>query len=495
MRRYVLFPLVFFLGVLNLSAQFNAPVQVLEQPVPPANLVLPATLPANSAAQRSGLTDALNEAFDSIANLSTIQGFTAAVTLNDGTVWKRAGGTNSGIPVITQLNTNHLMGMGSISKTFVAATLLLMEEDGLLDLDDSIGQYLGDYPNISEQATVRQLLSHRTGFNDYLNENPAMVNAWLADLDSIWEADTILYHYVLPPNFPLGTDWSYSNTNFLLAGKVIESVTGQPWYEVVRTRILIPQGLTHTFAYPWEVPVGQPIAHVWVDVDGNGSVDDVQGLDIPLTGFFSLANSAGCLLSTPEDIARFFERLYGGHILQPASLAAMQTDYVQNPALGFQYGLGTLQYMGFGLENWGHDGSLFYKSFSLYFPDYDIAIAVQQNDDRTAAANPQLVDLVDMLVNLLLTYIENAPSSGIDDPAGANRLWAAPNPACDQIRIQFPANTAWPVQCRLTDMQGRIVLQQSLEQPDAPLLLGGIPQGMYILSAGNASARIVVGEP
>jgi D-alanyl-D-alanine carboxypeptidase len=110
------------------------------------------------------------------------------------------------------LETEDLMGMGSISKSFVSTTILVLFEEGLLSLDDSIGMYLDDYPNVPGEATIKQLLGHRTGISDYLNENPAMIDLWANHPDTLLPADTILYHYVLEPNFPVGNDWSYSNT-------------------------------------------------------------------------------------------------------------------------------------------------------------------------------------------------------------------------------------------------------------------------------------------
>ncbi len=284
--------------------------------------------------QNNTLTEALDNAFDSMCGLSTLYGFNAAIVLPDGRLWKRAYGLAEEIPAPKALTTDHLMAMGSITKSFIAVTLFTTVEDSLLDLDDPIGNYLAPYLNVPPEATIRQLLSHRSGISDYLNENPAMEQEISAYPDSIWIVDTLLNHFVLAPNFPVGTSYSYSNTNYLLVGKIIETISGQPWYEAVRTRVLEPIGLTHTFAYTWKTPGNQSVAHVFVDVTGDSIPDDVQGNGFALEGEYSAASTAGCLLSNPEDIAKFTKAVHGGSFLEPATLAAMHTDE------GFQYGLG-----------------------------------------------------------------------------------------------------------------------------------------------------------
>ena len=115
----------------------------------------------------SSLPEVLDHVFDSLTSISVIKGFNAAMLLPDGTLWKRASGLAEQIPAQIDLTTDHLMGMGSISKSFVSATMLLLLEDGLLSLDDSIGQYLEPYTNVPGHTTIRQLLSHRSGINDY----------------------------------------------------------------------------------------------------------------------------------------------------------------------------------------------------------------------------------------------------------------------------------------------------------------------------------------
>jgi D-alanyl-D-alanine carboxypeptidase len=436
----------------------------------------------------SDLFEALDLAFDGITGSSNLKGFNAALRTPEGEVWKRAVGVAQEIPDTVDLNTEHLMGMGSISKSFVSATLLLLVEDGLLSLDDTIGMYLDDYPNIDPSANIKQLLSHRTGYNDYLNENIPFTTQLNLNLDSIWEPDTILKNYILPSNFEVGEDWSYSNTNYLLAGKIIENVTGLIWHEVVRDRILVPMGLSHTFTYPYEDYTPYDLAHCFADIDLDNQVEDFQGSGFSVDGLFSAANSAGCLITTPEDLVQFSKELYGTDFLEPSTLAEMQTNYSNIP--GFSYGLGAYSLSALGLPNWGHDGSVIYKSIAFYFPSEDIAIAVQQTDNRVG---PDFIDVNEVLIALLNAYLNYSPVavSKLEQEAVFQLF---PNPANDQLIIDLPGQKEpeQPLSCSLFDVQGRILGSFILTQNQTTLNLTDLPKGIYALRLGNEVRKFVI---
>lgn len=443
----------------------------------------------------STLPELLDHVFDSLTSESAIKGMSAAMLLPDGTLWQRASGLARGIPSTQPLTPNHLLGMGSITKSFVSATLLLMIEDSLLSLDDSIGKYLEPYDNIPGYITIRELLSHRSGINDYLNENPAMVNDWISYPDSIWVADTILHHYVLAPNFPAGTNWSYSNTNYMLAGRIIEQITGLPWYVEVRERILDPYDFSHTSAYPWETHGAQPFAHIWIDFDGDGIVDDLQGLGFPDQGLFSIAGSAGCLLSTPEDLVKFHRLVYGGHLLQDSTLEEMVTDYIQDGS-GFEYGLGSAMFpLGSSLENHGHDGSILYKSIALYFTGEDLAIAVMQNDDRLAVPSPTDApfDLNYLTIELLKTYLNYSEPTATKDPSFAlQNLKVYPNPASEVTNVGLTLTQNGQIRFELRHIDGTLAQTQSYGWKEAgyyelEMPLQGIPKGLYLVGLQNGS--------
>lgn len=446
------------------------------------------------------LSETLDAVFDSITALTPIKGFNAAMLLPDGTYWKRAGGLAEEVPTAVPLTTDHLMGMASISKIFVSVTLLMLMEEGLFSLDDSIGQYIGPYPNVAGSITIRQLLSHRSGLNDYFNENPASLNDWNSDPTYIWTSDELLNDYVLEPNFAPDTDWSYSNTNYLLAGVLIEDLTGQAWYEVVREKVLAPLGLSHTFVYPFETPGQQPFAHVFADLFGTGEMQDLQGIGFPLEGLFSLSNSVGCLITTPEDLTKFLERVFGGHVLLPATLAEMQTDYMQNSDNGL-YGLGAASYPVLpDLENWGHDGNLIYKSVALYFPSENMSLAVQQNDARyhyfSDPTSPSH-DLYNVFVALLLTQLNYSPISAAGEVELEKTGFSVyPNPAAESLYLVWDKKSApaFPIDLVLTDMSGKVVTTQLLENETKMIDISHLPSGIYQVRVGSYASRVVVVE-
>ncbi len=493
MKQVILFPLALLINSFLAFAQVIVPSVFSASPPIPL-IETPKQIVASSRA--ISIQEVLDATFDNVQSVSPIKGFSAALLLPDGTVWKRAGGLATGSPTETMLTTEHIIPMASISKSFIALTVLLLVEDGLLSLDDTLGKFFAPYPNVPSNVSVRQLLSHRSGINDYINENAASGQAWLSYPDSIWISDTLLNNFVLAPNFPVGTSWSYSNTNFLLATRIIDVVSGQPWQEVVRARVLNPLGLTNTFITPWESYGTAPFAHVWADVDGDGTQEDFQGTGIPIEGLLSLAGGGGCFSTTPEDLARFSERLHGGHILKPATLAEMHTDYMLNPGSGNQYGLGT-QLFPFpnNIENWGHDGSLIYNSIASYFPSENIALAVQQNDARTYdLTDPNSPpDLFGMAGALLAAYLEFKAMTAVEEAPNAPRLTVYPNPATTTVHLNLPSDVTlqFPATVIINDLSGRVVSKQRMNSAQDAVDLGDLAGGVYRLCVGPYVGMVV----
>jgi CubicO group peptidase (beta-lactamase class C family) len=128
--------------------------------------------------------------------------------------------------------------IGSISKQFTAASMLLLQEDGKLSLDDPVGKYV---PNLTRanEVTIRQLLSHTSGYQDYWQQDyvpPFMVQAITSEkILDMWARK--------PLDFDPGTRWQYSNTNYVIAGVIIEKVSAMPLLQFLQTRVFTPLGM------------------------------------------------------------------------------------------------------------------------------------------------------------------------------------------------------------------------------------------------------------
>lgn len=438
----------------------------------------------------TNIEEALNEAFDNITSASTLAGFNAAVLLPDGTLWERASGISAVNPDTIPMTIENHMGMGSITKTFVSASLLSMMEDGLLTLEDSIGTYIGEYPNVDGSATIGQLLGMRTGFNDYLNENPAMGIALEENLDSIWHVDTVLNNYVLEPNFDVGDAWSYSNTNYLLAGKIIESISGRTWYDEVRSRIIEPLNLTNTFAYPWEGAGELNQANAFLDLDDNGTKEDLQSSGIPLEGFFSLASSAGCLVTRPQDLVHFMKAIFATDFLSTSTVEAMKEDQVRNFQFGFEYGLGQFSINSLPANN-GHNGSIIYQSTAMYFSELDIAVSVQQNDGDIGQA---FIDSDNVLAALVNQYIQCQNVSSTNDSNFNAHFTAYPNPTNNTITLELSNDLEidLPINLSVLNNQGQLMQSQKINDVVTRIDLKDLPNGIYYFKIGNDFKKISV---
>ncbi|MFM9370671.1 serine hydrolase domain-containing protein [Streptomyces sp. Da 82-17] len=223
--------------------------------------------------------------------------------------------------------------IASNTKAFVATVLLQLEGERRLSLDDSVEKWLPGlvqgHGNDGSAITVRQLLDHTAGLYDPTTE-PAFWAPYLedGDRDHVYAPREVVARAVRhAPTFPPGTGWAYSNTNYLVAGLVVEAVTGRSAGDEIQRRILDPLDLDRTALPTTDPDVPGPHLHGY----------DLKGAD--LTRFSpSYDWTAGAMISTVDDLARFQRALFGGKLLAPAQQRALLTpvDVPGAPA----YGLG-----------------------------------------------------------------------------------------------------------------------------------------------------------
>ncbi|MFE9044079.1 serine hydrolase domain-containing protein [Streptomyces sp. NPDC012421] len=263
--------------------------------------------------------------------------------------------------------------VGSITKTFTATVLLQLQAEGRLDLDDTVEKWL---PGLvrgnghdGRKITVRQLLNHTSGVYSY-TEDPGFQQkvfgpGFLEHRYDTWKPrDLVAVATGHAPEFAPGTSWSYSNTNFVLAGLVIEEVTGRPYGKAVENRIIKPLKLRATSVPGTRVNLPRPSSRAYSTLgpDASAPVHDVTALNP------SLAHAAGEMISDSADLQTFYRALLKGRLLPKAELRELTTTVpVSAEYPDFRYGLGiSWQKLSCGTEIWGHGGGIHGSNSEAY---------------------------------------------------------------------------------------------------------------------------------
>ncbi|MEF7633347.1 serine hydrolase domain-containing protein [Bacillus thuringiensis] len=242
--------------------------------------------------------------------------------------------------------------IGSVTKTFIATVLLQLSGENRLNLDDSIEKWL---PGVIQgngydgnQITIRQILNHTSGIADYTNSKDFDIT----DTKKSYTAEEFVKMGIsLPPDFAPGKGWSYSNTGYVLLGILIEKVTGNSYAEEVENRIIEPLDLSNTFL-PGNSSVipGTKHARGYFQLDGASELKDVT--------YINPGSSDGDIISTADDLNKFFSCLLGGKLLKEQQLKQMLTTVPTNRE-GTGYGLGIYETkLPNGDSVWGHRGGV-----------------------------------------------------------------------------------------------------------------------------------------
>ena len=278
--------------------------------------------------------------------------------------------------------------IASITKTFTAAVILQLVDEGRLDLGDTIDAFVA-FPS-GDRITIRHLLAHTSGIADYFNRPDVLARA-----AEPWTRDEVLdVARAVPLAFAPGSAAEYSNTNYFVLGVVIEAVTGNPYHEEVRRRLLEPHGLDDTYlAGPESLPGAVVRGYARVGGDFVDVTDDVHP---------SLTWAAGGLVSTVDDLDRWARALFAGTVLSPAMRTAMLTPERLPTGAVLNVGLGvSIEDLPRGLGRYyGHLGRIqgYYLQLG-YLPDHD-AVMVQLTNDQDGAPNTFMTEMW-MVVGLI----------------------------------------------------------------------------------------------
>lgn len=308
----------------------------------------------------------------------------------------------------TALAPDDLLCAGSTGKTFVAAVVLQLVAEKKLALDELAGESLGDLPGFERlpnaaALTVENLLDHRSGLPRY-EFQPAFLRDLVARPERVWKPEELLaYVFDARPMVAAGQGFAYADTNYIVLGMLVERASGASLYAEVERRLLRPLALTHVRPQDARLVPGLVQGHA-----GPGDPLGLPDLVLDAEGRFCINPqfewAGGGFVSSGGDLARWARALYGGDVLPP-DLRARMLDGHPAPPLGpgVGYGLGAILWDTPRGRACGHEGFFpGYMSHVRYWPELDVAVAVQVNTSEFAALPKPLGRLCEELLESVL---------------------------------------------------------------------------------------------
>lgn len=315
-----------------------------------------------------------------------LPGIMMTISDSQNRLWSGAAGKSDLASGVDLLPCN-ISRVGSTVKTFTAATVLLLAEEGKLALDDKISLYLSpDYQSRLanwEKITIRQLLQHTSGLYNYI-ANPHFQTASLNNLTKDWKPEELMsYAHHQTAVFEPGTDAQYSNTNYILLGELISTICNKPFFEVFNEKLFIPFNLKSThFAATDPVPEG--IIQGYADFYGNRNL-----INTTLYSGWDYYTADGGLISNAYDLNHFLTTLFKGEIISNQSMAEMASWIPPNEQDegGFEtfYGLGIFKFITEFGPAYLHSGdAIGYFASMVYFPEQQTTITWAVNGNYGA---------------------------------------------------------------------------------------------------------------
>ncbi len=416
-------------------------------------LVTQTVIFSQTVTPNSELYQRLQTALDSLQSVEGYTGLSAAVEFADGTCWQGTAGT-ANTSANTAVEPDMLFSAASITKTFTASLILQLMDQGLLGLDDTLSDWLPDYDNIDNSITIRQMLNHSSGLYEYSDN----LNGQLAVLmhpDQYWSPEEIL-SLVLEPYFEPGTDYHYSNTNYILLGMIAcKALQVDSLENEYTSRFFNTCGLPRTFLdVEQDIPDTCVIANGYMDLNNDGVLDDLGAF--PRTAIYSAAWTAGAIVSTSRDLAHWGQCLYRGEILSPVLLDTMLNSRPIDAQSGLaeNYGLGVMLYTFNSHTFYGHTGHIpGYASQLVYSPEMDFSVCIL-NNDHFANLSPVTRTLTGLLIDQATDIAE--PKELI--ASGFDLAGCYPNPFNSRTVVRYNVDHNSQIAVRIFDVSGRQVV-------------------------------------
>lgn len=423
----------------------------------------------------SVLAGQLQNALDSCVSIGN-NGVSAYVLMPNGQFWNGTAGVGKQNIPITDSTVFH---GASITKFNIAILMMLLVEDNLVDLDRSWNDYVSLNVDFDTSITVRQLLNHTSGIADYLETDTADAII-ISDFDLFYTPQFILENIVSGvPDFPTGTDFAYSSSNYVLVGLIAEAVTGNPVHTELRNRIWNPLGMSHTYFGAYETYT-EPTSGVWWNF-GSGLTDYS---DMPKTSMLSYAYGGGNIVSCPTDLGVLLNALLSSQLLNTQSLNEMLTFVPESySSWTAGYGLGIHHQYGQNDDKViGHDGCYTNLSDMFHSMNYDFTLVTMSNTAISwfGVFNP----MYDILSNYFMTTDVIELDKEIDITVYPNPTTSKFNIKCAQIITEIVIN----------DMLGRVIYHANPNDKETAITID--KDGSYLVTVktdqGSTTRKLIV---
>ena len=290
--------------------------------------------------------------------------------------------------------------IGSVSKQFTATAVLLLQEQGKLSIDDTVGKWFPQLTRANE-VSVRQLLSMTSGYQDYWPQDYVFMDmqrpAPASEIMARWAGKEL--------DFPPGTKWQYSNTNYVIAAAIVERVAGIPFFEFLQQRVFAPLRMTSVRDFdraPLAATDAQPLLR--------NALGPFREAPKEAAGWLF---GAGQLAMTAHDLALWNISMIDRSLLKPESYKVMHTDMLLAPGTATGYGLGVQVSAPGGRRRIAHGGAVSgYTTASRIYPDDRAAVVVFTNIYPGAANAPGAI--ADRIANVIFAESDAARAAARD---------------------------------------------------------------------------------
>lgn len=289
----------------------------------------------------------------------------AIAVIRNGKIVKAEGYGLANVELNVPATKETVFEIGSITKQITAAAIMLLVEEGKINLDEKIGKYLPNTPESWNKVTVRHLLTHTSGVKSYTG-----IASGFELTKRLKRDDFIKAIGAYPLEFEPGERYNYSNSGYNLLGFIIESVSGKSYWDFLRERIFKPLGMNSTGDRdPRFIIKNRASGYEWEN-------NQLVGRDYDLTDVFS----AGAIISTVLDLAKWDAALRGNSFLKEESKKAIWTQFVLNNGKPYPYGFGwnVIEFRGHNLLSHGGQTAGFAANISRYVDD-DLTVIVLTN--------------------------------------------------------------------------------------------------------------------